>query len=479
MPEENVSNGSKEVSRYQELKFKTRWGWESLSGENRVAARKTADDYTQFLSHVKTEREAVREIIRRATAAGFVPLSERELHPGDRVFLVNRGRAVILAVIGQNGPQAGFNIVGAHVDAPRLDLKPQPLYEEEGLALLKTHYYGGIKKYQWLAVPLALHGVVSRSGSGEVDIVLGEEPGDPVFTITDLLPHLAKEQMEKKMTDAVSGEALNALVGGECLAGGGEEKEKVKLNVLRLLSEKYGLKEEDLVSADLSLVPAWPARAVGLDAACIGGYGQDDRVSVYAVLEAVLSLAVPPARTALAVFCDKEEIGSVGNTGMAAAFFQDTAAEIYARCAADYRELDLRRALARSGALSADVTAGYDPNYPDAFDKRNVARVGAGVAITKYTGSRGKAGASEASAEFVGRVIGLFNSRAISWQTGELGKVDLGGGGTIAYLLANYGMDVLDCGVPVLGMHSPFEVTSVVDVWSSLRAYQAFFETWV
>ncbi|MDA8333513.1 MAG: aminopeptidase [Peptococcaceae bacterium] len=472
-------NGKKEGSRHQELKFRTRWGWDGLSGEDRAAARKMAGEYMQFLNRAKTERESVRELIRRATAAGFVPLADRELHPGDRVFFTNRGRAVILAVIGQNGPQAGFNIVGAHVDAPRLDLKPQPLYEEEGLALLKTHYYGGIKKYQWLAVPLALHGMVSLGGLGEVELVLGEDLGDPVLTITDLLPHLAKEQMDKKMADAVSGEALNALVGGERLPGEGEEKEKVKLNILKLLSEKYGFSEEDFISADLSLVPAWPARSVGLDAACIGGYGQDDRVSVYTALEAVLGLGAPPARTALAVFCDKEEIGSVGNTGMAAAFFQDTAAEIYARCVPGFRELDLRRSLAGSAALSADVTAGYDPNYADAFDKRNVARIGAGVAVTKYTGSRGKSGASEASAEFVGRVRGLFNSRNISWQTGELGKVDLGGGGTIAYLLANHGMDVLDCGAPVLGMHSPFEVTSVVDVWSCYRAYQAFFETWV
>jgi len=471
-------NGNK-GGRHDELKFKTRWGWQSLGEEERAAARTMAAAYAQFLCRAKTERETVGEVVKRAEAAGFVPLGDRALHPGDRVFLVNRGRAVILAVIGQNDPRTGFNIVGAHLDSPRIDLKPQPLYEEEGLALLKTHYYGGVKKYQWLAVPLALHGVVSRAGRGEVQIVFGEDPADPVLTISDLLPHLAKEQMEKKMADAVNAEAMNALCGGEGLPDGGDEKERVKLNVLRLLSEKYGLCEEDFVSADLSLVPAWPARFVGLDAAFVGGYGQDDRVSVYAGLEAILGLATPPVRTAMAVFCDKEEIGSVGNTGMAAAFFQDAAAEIYARCAQDYRELELRRALARSSALSADVTAGYDPNYADAFDKRNVARLGAGVAITKYTGSRGKSGASEASAEFVGRVRGLFNSRQIPWQTGELGKVDLGGGGTIAYLLANYGMDVLDCGVPVLGMHSPFEVTSVVDVWSSFKAFRAFLAEWV
>lgn len=471
--------GKKTGSRHQELKFKPRWGWEALSEENRVAARNMAGEYMQFLNRAKTERETVQEILQRAQRAGFVPLADQSLLPGDRVFMVNRGRAVILAVIGQNGPSTGFNIVGAHVDAPRLDLKPQPLYEEEGLALLKTHYYGGIKKYQWLAVPLALHGVVSLAGNGEVEVTLGEDSGDPVLTITDLLPHLAKEQMDKKMSEAVNGEALNALIGGEWLPGEGDEKDKVKLNILKLLSEKYGIKEEDFISADLSLVPAWPARAVGLDAGFVGGYGQDDRVSVYATLEAILALSTPPSRTALGVFCDKEEIGSVGNTGMAAAFFQDTVAEIYSRIVPDFRELDLRRALSRSSALSADVTAGFDPNYADAFDKRNVARVGAGVAITKYTGSRGKSGASEATAEFVGRVRGLFNNRGISWQTGELGKVDLGGGGTIAYLLANYGMDVLDCGVPLLGMHSPFEVTSVVDVWSSAAAFQAFFEEWV
>jgi len=475
MQEEN----DRKDGRHQELKFKTRWGWQSLSEADRAAARAMAGAYTQFLCRAKTERETVREVVQRAQAAGFVPLADQALHPGDKVFFVNRSRAVILAVIGQNEPRTGFNIVGAHLDSPRIDLKPQPLYEEEGLALLKTHYYGGIKKYQWLAAPLALHGMVSRAGHGEVEIVIGEDLDDPVLTIADLLPHLAKEQMDKKMADAVSGEAMNALIGGEGLPGGGDEKDRVKLNILRLLSEKYGLSEEDFVSADLSLVPAWPARFVGLDAALIGAYGQDDRVSVYAGLEAILGLAPPPARTALAVFCDKEEIGSVGNTGMAAAFFQDTAAEIYARCAPDYHDLDLRRALARSSALSADVTAGFDPNYPDAFDKRNVARMGAGVVITKYTGSRGKAGASEATAEFVGRVRGLFNSHNVLWQTGELGKVDLGGGGTIAYLLANYGMDVLDCGVPVLGMHSPFEVTSVVDVWSSFKAYQAFLAEWV
>lgn len=447
--------------------------WDGMRGGDRDLAMSFSEDYKKFLDAAKTEREAVVAALGYLDGAGFRPLGEFvRLKPGDKVYTVNRRKALIAAVVGNNPVENGFNIVGAHIDSPRLDLKPQPLYEEEGLALLKTHYYGGIKKYQWLSVPLALHGVVVKGSGVAVPVVIGQNPGDPVFTISDLLPHLAKDQMDKKMADAVPGENLNILVGGIPLAGA-ELKDRFKLAVLEYLGQRYGITEEDLISAELELVPAWSARDIGLDRSFVGGYGQDDRVCAYTALRAVVE-TTRPGRTTMAVLADKEEIGSSGNTGMEAAFFTNAAAEITSRCASGYSELLLRRVLANSRALSADVNAGLDPNYLDVSEKMNAARLGYGVVVTKYTGSKGKYASNDAHAEVVAFVRQLFNSAGVIWQTGELGKVDQGGGGTIAHLLAAHGMDVLDCGVALLGMHSTFEVASKADIYMAYKGYKAF-----
>ncbi|BAF61085.1 aspartyl aminopeptidase [Pelotomaculum thermopropionicum SI] len=457
----------------QPLAYQRQNAWERMDGEERNQAFLFSEDYKRFLDSAKTEREAVVSALALLKEAGFCPLEALpRLKPGDRVFAVNRNKALIIAVIGQSPPENGLNIIGAHIDSPRLDLKPQPLYEEEGLALFKTHYYGGIKKYQWLAIPLALHGVVVKSSGETVPVVIGERPGEPVFTISDLLPHLAKDQMEKKMADAVSGEGLNILAGGMPVAGG-EVKERFKLAVLDQLNRLYGITEEDLISAELELVPAWTARDVGLDRSFVGGYGQDDRVCAYASLRAAIE-TVSPARTALTVLVDKEETGSNGNTGMNASFFANTVAEIASRCAPGYSDLLLRRMLAGSRALSADVNVGLDPNYTDVVEKMNTARLGGGVVLAKYTGSRGKYATNDAHAEMVAHVRQVFNKAGVIWQTGELGKVDQGGGGTIAHLMADYGMDVIDCGVALLGMHSPFEVASKADIYMAYKGYKAF-----
>lgn len=447
--------------------------WERMDEGTRHAAYAFAEHYRQFLNTAKTERETVEQAVNTVRARGFVPLEEKaRLVPGDRVYSVVRGKTLLLAVVGAEPLENGMNIVGAHIDAPRLDLKPRPLYEEAGLALLKTHYYGGIKKYQWVSIPLALHGVVVKNDGQVLQLVIGEKEQDPVFTITDLLPHLAKDQMEKKMSEAVVGEALNLLVGGIPVSAG-EVKEKVKQVVLDHLQREYGLTEEDLVSAELEVVPAWAARDVGLDRSMIGGYGQDDRVCAYAALQAAVDLPAA-GRTAVALLVDKEEIGSVGNTGMHSALLANFTAELAARILPQYSDLALRRILYHSRALSADVDGALDPNYPDVSDKLNVSRLGYGLVLTKYTGSRGKSGANDAHAEFLGFVRRLFNQAGVIWQTGELGKVDQGGGGTIAYMLADYGMDVLDCGVGLLGMHSPFEVASKADIYMAYRGYLAF-----
>ncbi|HAP93966.1 MAG TPA: aminopeptidase [Desulfotomaculum sp.] len=447
--------------------------WESLDENGRQAVPAFCEQYREFLSVAKTERETVDTLVSFARVRGFSPLEERDqLKPGDRVFMVNRNKAVAMAVIGSELLEKGLNIVGSHVDVPRLDLKPRPLYEESGLALLKTHYYGGIKKYQWVAIPLALHGVVVKGDGQMISLVIGEKVSDPVFTIADLLPHLAKDQMEKKMSEAVSGEALNILVGGNPVVGQ-EAKERVKQAVLDHLAGNYGIVEEDFVSAELEAVPAWPAREVGFDRSMIGGYGQDDRVSVFTSLQAIVELE-NVQRTAIALFVDKEEIGSAGNTGMQSAFMVNFIAELTGHCLPQYSELVLRRVLANSRAISADVTAGTNPGYTDVMDKLNAPLLGRGLVISKYTGSGGKRGASDASAEFVSFVRQLFNKEGVVWQTGELGKVDQGGGGTIAYLMAEHGMDVLDCGVPLLGMHSPFEVASKGDVYMAYKGYKVF-----
>lgn len=447
--------------------------WTKLDQREKKAVMEFGEEYRHFISTAKTERETIDFAVSLARERGFVPLQEcTGLRPGDKVFAVEHGKIMAMAVIGNEFLENGLNIVGAHVDSPRLDLKPKPLYEEADLALLKTHYYGGIKKYQWVSIPLALHGVVIREDGQVISLVIGEKEEDPVFTVTDLLPHLAKDQMEKKMSEAIGGESLNLLVGGIPVAGGGI-KEKVKLTVLEHLAEKYGMTEEDFISAELEAVPAWPARDVGLDRSMVGAYGQDDRVSVFTTLKAIVDLAAP-SRTAVALFVDKEEIGSVGNTGMHSAFLANFVAELAGRCLPQYNELSLRRILANSRALSADVNAGLNPNYPDVMDKLNAGRLGHGVVLTKYTGSGGKKGASDAHAEFMAFVRRVFNREGVIWQSGLLGKVDQGGGGTIAYLLAMHGMDVVDCGVALLGMHSPFEVAHKMDIYMAYRGYRAF-----
>lgn len=448
--------------------------WERLDEHTRRAALDFGADYRRFITAAKTERECAELALSLARGRGFVPLKEcHRVRPGDRLYELWRGKCLALAVVGSEPLEKGLSVIGAHIDSPRLDLKPRPLYEEAGLALFKTQYYGGIKKYHWVGVPLALHGVAVRGDGRVIRLVIGEGEEDPVFTITDLLPHLAREQMEKKMSEAIKGEDLNILVGG--LPAAGEAKEKVKRAVLDYLREEHGLLEEDLVCAEIEAVPAWPARDVGFDRSMIGAYGQDDRVCAYAALRALLD-SPPLPRTAVVFLVDKEEIGSTGNTGMYSAFFTNFVAELAARAQAVCGELVLRRILAASRALSADVNAGLDPSYPEVMDKLNAARLGYGVVLTRYTGGAGKKGASEAHAEYVAFVRRLFEERGVIWQSGLLGKVDQGGGGTIAYLLAMHGMDVLDCGVPVLGMHSPFEVTHKLDIFMAYRGYGAFLQ---
>lgn len=466
-------HNNKEQHPAQKFVYSRQNAWDRMSEQEKHLTMGFCENYKNYLNAGKTEREAVELTVAQLQSAGFRPLGESaQLKAGDKIYAVNRQKALIAAVIGSRPLEYGLNLIGAHVDSPRLDLKPQPLYEEDGLALLKTHYYGGIKKYQWLSLPLALHGVVIRGDGSTVPVVIGEVTGDPVFTITDLLPHLAKDQMEKKMLDAVPGESLNVLVGGMPL-GGTELKERFKLYILEYLHRIYRITEEDLISAELELVPALSARDTGLDRSFVAGYGQDDRVCAYTALRAMIDTS-GPIRTSMLLLADKEEIGSLGNTGMDSAFFENTVAEITSRCTASYSELLVRRTLANSFALSADVNIGMDPNFEDVVEKMNTAHLGCGVVLTKYTGSRGKSASSDAHAEVVATIRRLFNSAGVIWQTGELGKVDQGGGGTIAHFLAEHGMDVLDCGVPLLGMHSPFEVASKADIYMAYLGYRAF-----
>lgn len=456
------------------LAYNRKTVWEHLTGQEKQEAMNLAEDYKVFLSRAKTERESAALVVENAQKAGFVPLDSVKgpLKPGDRIYRMVKGKSVLLAVMGERPLTEGFNAIGAHLDSPRLDLKVHPLYEDEGLALLKTHYYGGIKKYHWLALPLALHGVAYRGDGSGVEIRVGDEPGDPVFTISDLLPHLAGKQMEKNVNEAFPGENLRVICGS--LPEGNEEiKDRVKENILLLLHDKYGLTEADLVTAELELVPAISPRDVGFDRSMVGAYGQDDRSCAYAQLFAIMGIA-NPLRTAVAIFTDKEEIGSVGNTGMQSSLFLDFIAELVERNAGAFSELMLRRALSASCGLSADVNLALDPGFMDAVEKENTARLGCGLTLTKYTGSKGKSGSNDAHAEFMSRVVGIFNSRKVIWQTGELGKVDQGGGGTIAYMMAAHGMDVVDCGIGLLGMHSPFEVCHKADLYMAVRGYAAF-----
>lgn len=426
--------------------------------------------YKDFLDKSKTERETANFCIELAKKSGFVEFRRNQSYkPGDKVYYINRGKAVIFAVIGRQSVNEGVRIAVAHTDTPRVDLKPNPLYEASDLALFKTHYYGGIKKYQWTAIPLALHGRVIKVGGQHVDICIGEDPGDPCFCITDLLPHLAKEQMTKPMAKGISADELNLLVGSRPFSGGGSS-ELVKLNIMRLLNEKYEIIEADFLSAELEIVPALKAVDIGLDRSMVGAYGQDDRVCVYTSFWALLHCP-EPEYTVITVLADKEEVGSDGNTGMKSAFFRYFIADL-----AHTEKVDYRHVLSRSKCLSADVNAAFDPTFSTCYDPLNSCYINNGVVITKYTGSGGKFSTSDASAEYMFEIRNLLDREGILWQTGELGKVDMGGGGTIAKYMAALDVDVVDLGVPVLSMHAPMEVVSKVDVHMAYRAVRAFFE---
>ena len=449
--------------------------WSTYSEAEKQALETLSKGYIEFLTKCKTERESVREIIRQAEAAGYEDLEKivregRALAPGAKVYQAYMKQAVALFHVGTEPLENGLAILGAHIDTCRLDVKQNPLYEDGGLGYLDTHYYGGIKKYQWVTLPLALHGVVVKKDGTALDIVIGEEASDPTFCVTDLLVHLSQEQLKKSADKVVEGEKLDVLVGTLPLFG--EEKEAVQKNILHLLREKYGIEEEDFLSAELSFVPAGAAREMGFDRSMILGYGQDDRVCSYTSLAAMLE-SKAPKRTACCLLVDKEEIGSVGATGMRSHFFENMLAELM-NALGQYSELSVRRALASSKMLSSDVSSGYDALYAEAFDKRNVAHLGRGMVFNKFTGSRGKSGSNDANAEYLGELRAMLDKHGVRYQSAELGKVDLGGGGTIAYIMALYGMQVIDSGVAVLSMHAPWEVTSKVDIYEVKKGYAAF-----
>ena len=426
------------------------------------------EGYKSFLDDAKTEREAVKTAVAMAENKGFTAFNRNKTYKaGDRVYFNNRGKTVAFAVIGKEGMEKGVNITAAHIDSPRLDLKPNPLYEEIELALFKTHYYGGIRKYQWPTVPLALHGVFAKKDGTVVEVNIGEDEGDPKFVVNDLLPHLAAEQSKRTLSDGIRGEELNVLVGSHPFKDD-EGSELVKLNILKILNEKYGIVEEDFLSAELEMVPAYKASDVGFDRSLIGAYGQDDRVCSYPALTAILEVEAPE-KTAVAILADKEEIGSDGNTGLNSDFLLHVIGDI-----CHTQGGDVTVALRNSKCLSADVNAATDPTFQDVMERRNASFVNYGVVITKYTGSRGKSGTSDASAEYVAQVRAMLDNAGIIWQTGELGKVDAGGGGTVAMYIANLGVDVVDLGVPVLSMHAPFETTAKLDVYMCYRAMYEF-----
>lgn len=448
-------------------------GWFKISDELRQEIMNYSQRYMEFLNNSKTEREIVKSSVKIAQEHGFRDINEVEyLNPGDRVYYVNKEKSMYLAVIGENRLEDGLNIIGSHADSPRLDLKPNPLYEDQELAYFKTHYYGGIKKYQWTTIPLSIHGVIIKADGEKLEVRIGEDDNDPIFTVTDLLPHLAKEQENAKLRDAIKGEDLNLLIGSEPF--GEEIPERVKLNILNILNKKYGIVEDDLSSAELELVPAFKARTQGFDESMVAGYGQDDKVCVYTSLTAMMELG-NISRTAVCIIADKEEIGSMGNTGMESHAF-DTFVTYLLNKRGENRVNLLEKVFCNSKMLSADVDACLDPIYANVSDKLNAGFMGYGVALNKYTGSGGKYSASDANAEYLAEVKRIFDSNNVKYQITELGKVDVGGGGTIAYILANKGIDVIDCGVPILCMHSPYEVASKYDIYSAYQAYKAFWK---
>ena len=454
--------------------------WEKYpEGEKRDQVFAFAEDYRRVLSACKTEREFAARVMLEAKAAGFAELSElitagTKLEAGSRVAACQMGKSVALFVIGRRPIEEGLRILGAHIDSPRMDLKSNPLYEDTELAMLDTHYYGGIKKYQWVTVPLALHGVFVKKDGEKVSVAIGDRHGDPVFGVSDLLVHLSADQMAKKASNVIEGENLNVLAGSIPMPESDEEKKDlVKANVMRILTETFGIEEEDFLSAEIEVVPAGSAKDYGFDRSMIMGYGHDDRVCAYPSFRALLDGEEIPEYTGVCLLVDKEEIGSVGATGMESRFFENTLAEVM-NLAGQYSELALRRALASSKALSSDVNAAFDPNYPSVMEKNNAAYLGKGIVFSKFTGSRGKSGSNDANPEFIAPLRAALGDEDVSFQMAELGKVDQGGGGTIAYILANYGMQVIDSGVAVLNMHAPWEIISKVDLYEAYRCYKAF-----
>ena len=425
----------------------------------------------EFLNKAKTEREFVKHARELADKNGFKDIMEFDtLKPGDKIYFINRNKSMYLAIIGTESIDKGLHIIGSHVDSPRLDLKPNPLYEDTEMAYFKTHYYGGIKKYQWTTIPLSIHGTIVKANGEKMDICIGEDENDPIFTITDLLPHLAQDQMEKKLKNGIDGEDLNLLIGS--IPYGEKGESQVKLNILNILNQKYGITEVDLTSSEIELVPAFKARSLGLDESMVAAYGQDDKVCAYTSLAAMMELE-SVKNTAVCILSDKEEIGSMGNTGMESHMFDFFISEILNKLEVNKPNL-LDKVFCFSKMLSSDVDAGFDPIYASVSDKTNAGFLGKGISLNKYTGARGKSGASDANAEYVAWVRNVLENSDIKYQIAELGKVDVGGGGTIAYIIANKGADVIDCGVPVLSMHAPYEVTSKYDVYSAYKTYKAF-----
>ena len=449
--------------------------WKKYSEEQVAELEEVSAAYRKFLDKGKTERECVKEIVKLAQKAGYKDIEkiiskDKKLKAGDKVYAVNMKKSVALFQIGKTPMEQGLNILGAHFDSPRLDVKQNPLYEDTDFAYMDTHYYGGIKKYQWVALPLAIHGVIVKKDGSTAEVVIGEDENDPVLCITDLLIHLSGEQLEKKAAKVIEGEQLDILVGSRPLAG--TEKESVKANILKLLEDKYQITEEDFLSAELEIVPAGKAKNSGIDSSMIMAYGQDDRVCAYTSLAAMLEVE-DPERTTCCLLVDKEEIGSVGATGMQSRFFENVTAEVMERTG-KYSELLLRRCLANSSMLSSDVSAAFDPLFAGSFEKKNAAYFGRGMVFNKFTGARGKSGSNDANAEYFAKIRRVMDDAGVAFQTAELGKVDQGGGGTIAYILALYGMEVIDCGVTVLNMHAPWELTSKADIYETKKGYEAF-----
>lgn len=453
--------------------------WEILTNEMEQDLEKYSKEYMRFLDNSKTERTCAKEIVAYAEQNGYVALESlvekgAALKPGTKIYAVNKSKSVGMFVLGTEALDRGFNLVGSHIDSPRLDLKPNPLYQDGNMALFKTHYYGGVKKYQWATIPLALYGVAFDEEGNKVEIAIGDKEDDPVLFINDLLIHLSSDQLQLKAGEVIKGEQLNVVAGSRPLKNETEEesKESIKAGVLQILKEKYNLSEKSFLTAEFEIVPAGKAREVGLDRSMIASYGHDDRICAFASLKAILAVE-NPVKTAAAIFMDKEEVGSQGNTGMESKFLEDCLAEII-NLQGEYSDIKLRRAFKNAEVLSADVNCCLDPSFPEATEKNNTAIIGNGVTLTKYTGARGKGGCNDANAEFIHKVSKVFDDNGIVWQTGELGKVDQGGGGTIAYILGNLGAEVVDCGTPVLSMHAPYELASKVDAYMTYKAYYHF-----